>query len=223
MKKENLSAALNDIDFDMVEDAYDSAHSNSQRKNKLFRLPHWGAIAACLCLVIAVGVLVSPTLENAFRDEAVGEETLVLVGNTLVYDNGTIVYHTDNYTDRTLAFTLEKEDDSPICLVFRGSRTVEDDEDHCEVISPYSGYEPITRNATVVDNLLTIYVNGVETDALPAEAGSYEIVVNYSQLDDFLDAGYYSVWLVGFNGLKTNNTNANGIHIGSQLLPPMED
>lgn len=223
MKKENLAAALNDIDFDMVEDAYNSAHSNSQRKNKHLCLPRWGAIAACLCLVIAVGVLVSPILENAFRNEAVDEETLVLVGNTLEYDNGTIVYHTDNYADRTLAFTLEKEDDSPICLAFRGTRTVEDDEDHCEVISLYSDYEPITRNATVVDNLLTISVNGVETNALPTEAGTYEIVVDYSKLDDFLDAGYNSVWLVGFNELKNGDTNADGILIGSQLLPPMED
>ena len=44
MKKEDISEALNDIDFDMVEDAYEKqVHTRAWRR--------WGALAACLLLI----------------------------------------------------------------------------------------------------------------------------------------------------------------------------
>ena len=54
MKKENISDALNNIDFDMIEDVYEST---KVKKKKLKR--SWikrGAIAACLWLLVMGGI-----------------------------------------------------------------------------------------------------------------------------------------------------------------------
>ena len=55
MKKENISDALNNIDFDMVEDVYEST-KQKKKSNKSLWLK-WGAIAACLCLLVTGGIL----------------------------------------------------------------------------------------------------------------------------------------------------------------------
>lgn len=54
MKKENISDALNNIDFDMIEDVYEST---KEKKKKLkSSWIKWGAIAACLCLLVMGGI-----------------------------------------------------------------------------------------------------------------------------------------------------------------------
>ena len=54
MKKENISDALNNIDFDMVEDVYES--TKQQKKSNKSLWLKWGAIAACLSLVVMGGI-----------------------------------------------------------------------------------------------------------------------------------------------------------------------
>ena len=54
MKKENISDALNNIDFDMVEDVYEST-KQKKKSNKSLWLK-WGAIAACLSLIVMGGI-----------------------------------------------------------------------------------------------------------------------------------------------------------------------
>ena len=55
MKKENISDALNNIDFDMIEDVYESTKAKKKKpKSSWIR---WGAIAACLCLLVMGGIL----------------------------------------------------------------------------------------------------------------------------------------------------------------------
>lgn len=61
MKKENISDALNNIDFDMVEDVYDNAKSKKKIQKSIWL--KWGTIAACFTLMIVVAVTVLP--ENA--------------------------------------------------------------------------------------------------------------------------------------------------------------
>ncbi|MBQ8449038.1 MAG: hypothetical protein IJX27_08950 [Clostridia bacterium] len=57
MKKEDISNALNNIDFDMVEDAYErTKKKKTGKKHLLFR---FGTVAACLMLII-VGVATLP-------------------------------------------------------------------------------------------------------------------------------------------------------------------
>lgn len=54
MKKENISDALNNIDFDMVEDVYGSTKEKKKKPKSLWI--KWGAIAACLCLLVMGGI-----------------------------------------------------------------------------------------------------------------------------------------------------------------------
>ena len=58
MKRENISDALNNIDFDMIEDVYES--TKAKKKNTKSPWIKWGAIAACLCLIIMGGILGNP-------------------------------------------------------------------------------------------------------------------------------------------------------------------
>ena len=52
MKKENISDALNNIDFDMVEDVYESTKKKTKNQNVL--LHKWWGFAACLTLTIII-------------------------------------------------------------------------------------------------------------------------------------------------------------------------
>jgi len=52
MKKENISDALNNIDFDMVEDAYESTKKKAKNQNVLWH--KWGGLVACLTLTIMI-------------------------------------------------------------------------------------------------------------------------------------------------------------------------
>ena len=54
MKKENISDALNNIDFDMIEDVYES--TKAKKKKLKSSWIKWGAIAACLCLLVMGGI-----------------------------------------------------------------------------------------------------------------------------------------------------------------------
>ena len=54
MKKENISNALNNIDFDMIEDVYES--TKAKKKNTKSLWLKWGAIAACLSLIVMGGL-----------------------------------------------------------------------------------------------------------------------------------------------------------------------
>lgn len=55
MKKESIAEALNGIDFDMVEDAYEAAGAKTKSKRSLWL--RWGAAAACLCLCVGAVTL----------------------------------------------------------------------------------------------------------------------------------------------------------------------
>ena len=48
MKKENISDALNNIDFDMVEDVYECTKTNMKKPKSIWL--KWGAIAACFAV-----------------------------------------------------------------------------------------------------------------------------------------------------------------------------
>lgn len=58
MKAKNIMNALNDIDFDMIEDA--EAEKKTSKKNWL----KWGSVAACFALIMTAAVIVIPMLNN---------------------------------------------------------------------------------------------------------------------------------------------------------------
>jgi len=59
MKTKNIMHALNDIDFDMIENA------EAKKKTSKNIWLKWGSIAACFALVLAVGVYVLPKLNTS--------------------------------------------------------------------------------------------------------------------------------------------------------------
>lgn len=62
MKKENISNALNNIDFDMVEDAYESI--KQKKKNQKVLWHKWVRLAACLTLTIMIMAAVVALSQN---------------------------------------------------------------------------------------------------------------------------------------------------------------
>ena len=62
MKKENISNALNNIDFDMVEDAYESIKQKKKNQKTLWH--KWVGLAACFTLTIMIVAAVVEMPQN---------------------------------------------------------------------------------------------------------------------------------------------------------------
>ena len=60
MKKENISNALNNIDFDMVEDVYKSTKVKKKKTKSLWL--KWGSIAACFAIMLMAAVVAVPMM-----------------------------------------------------------------------------------------------------------------------------------------------------------------
>ena len=60
MKKENISNALNNIDFDMVEDTYDSIKQKKKNQKTLWH--KWVGLAACFAIMLMAAVVVVPMM-----------------------------------------------------------------------------------------------------------------------------------------------------------------
>ena len=108
MKKENISNALNNIDFDMVEDVYESTKVKKKKAKSLWL--KWGAIAACLTIMIVAAGNVLPMMiddpntppisTTAPKDEAGGVngkvnvlEELTIIGDEYQFtDNEAVEY-----------------------------------------------------------------------------------------------------------------------------------
>ena len=91
MKKEDISEALNDVDFDMVEDAYEKAEK--KKKNPWLK---WGALAASLLLIIGAAIVFSMQQPNVPIWDAShfpAEKVISLSSNTLG-GSGTTAYTT---------------------------------------------------------------------------------------------------------------------------------
>lgn len=60
MKKENISNALNNIDFDMVEDAYESIKQKKKNQKTLWH--KWVGLAACIAIMLTSVLIIIPTV-----------------------------------------------------------------------------------------------------------------------------------------------------------------
>ena len=95
MKKEDISEALNDVDFDMVEEAYEKRRKTSWRR--------WAALAACLVLIIGAAIVFSmqqpnvPTWDTPHFSAA---EIGTLFGKSTLDSGGTKAY-TKVYTTKS--------------------------------------------------------------------------------------------------------------------------
>ena len=119
MKKKNISDALNNIDFDMVEDVYECTKTNMKKPKSIWL--KWGAIAACLCVIVAVATLLPILNSNQSNpnDQSIPTkpDKLNLVGDVLRTGDGALTYHTDNFSEHTLAFTMVLENEVSSCYI----------------------------------------------------------------------------------------------------------
>ena len=201
MKNERILNALGKINDDMIADAKIGA----QAKKTTPQWVRWAAMAACLCLLIAAGSVIIPLLQNGGNWNAEKPQKVYLVGAVFQTGDGTLTYHTDNFDEHVLAFTMVLNHDIPYSYVaFNGYNILEEwiDEDgvlHQETemfkaITPCDYYES-GMEYTVIDDVLKIMVNGEEVNAMPCTEGTYEIIIDYSELYKRMDVVNTSVEL----------------------------
>lgn len=198
MNREDLYRSFNNIDDDILE------RSEVNKKRLPYAWKKWGAIAACLCiLVIGVISLVRYGIGNIGLQKP---KVVYMVGKTVETSSGTLTYHTDNFSEHMMGFTLVKKNDLEMYISFDGhivKREWTDGEniyheiEEYVAMSPYSDYEEQPKR-TLIKDALIITVNGVETNVLPSEPGTYEISVYYGELYNRLDVVNKDVDILGF-------------------------
>ena len=192
MKKKNISDALNNIDFDMVEDVYESTTAKKKSNKSLWL--KWGSIAACFALLLCIGV---PLTLHLIPNEDIGDdhggdtggypfETLE-VGESMTYDNGTISY--DEHNETSISFTINVTD--PTEYVYRDYRLSKgyyiEFEENGKFTANHgdstgvSEYFDITLNGEPIN--VTTDEFGVDYDfTFMTTPGTYKIVIDYSKL-----------------------------------------
>ena len=209
MKTPRIAKAVEHIDDDLISAAADSKRSQSPGS-----WLKWTAIAACLILVVAMAF---PMLNN---NQWITEEgkRLNLVGSVLRTGDGSVTYHTDNFSEHILAFTLVLENEIPACCVAFSADNilnqwtdregvVQMENELFKVITPCTSFETFfeTNNSyTVVDDVLFITVNGKKATTMPTTPGTYEIVIDYSELYNRFDIVVESVDIWPFGDILIN-------------------
>ena len=171
----------------------------------------WGALAACLCFVLAM-------VFQIFNNNIWGAKKpakLNLEGAVLQSGNGTLTYHTDNFSDHILAFTIVIKNEIPDCHVAFSAENIlnewTDDagvirmeNEQFQVITPCVSFEP-NFSYKVVDDILSITVNGKEAMTMPTAPGTYEIVIDYGELYNRFDIVAERVEVWGFGAIVINS------------------
>ena len=187
--------AVSHLDTDLLTEHLEKKDKlrNKLKSKRKVNILRWSAVAACLCLVIAFSAVLIPHIKNYVYE---GQMKYYNVGATVEKKNGTLTFSDVNMENHTCSFTLVKKDNSPLYFKFSGYIVEEEWTDEqginrkkaqqYDVITPYENYEP-DNGRKLYDAKLLITVNGNIVDALPSEAGEYEVMIDYSELYSSLD------------------------------------
>lgn len=195
MTQEKLIDAITDLDSDILNRYFDmKADLAAKKKPKKRTWVKWASMAACFCLIIVASIMVIPNILNNPNENA---DKITMQGVTVNSSIGQLTLTESNIENNQCTFTLIKENNKPIYICFRGFSILETytDENGVErkkvqqyhIITPYDNYEKAAENHIVLDNKLSISVNGKKADKLPTAPGTYEITIDYSELYEFLD------------------------------------
>ena len=195
MTQEKLIDAITDLDSDILDRYFDmKADLAAKKKPKKNAWVKWASVAACFCLIIVASIMVIPNILNDPNENA---DKITLQGVTVNSSIGQLTLTESNIENNQCTFTLIKENNKPIYICFRVFSILETytDENGVErkkvqqyhIITPYDNYEKAAENHIVLDNKLSISVNGKKADKLPTAPGTYEITIDYSELYEFLD------------------------------------
>ena len=207
MTQDKFTDAITELDSDILERYIRMKNTLAEKKKPKQRAwLKWASLAACLCIIITASIVILPSIIDDrfsvetnyihFEDEAVKGKC------------GTITLTEENLTEYKCTFILEKTNDKPICFAFRGYTVLREylDENgavlqevqNYHIITPYDNYKEAASNHIVVDDKLIITVNGVQMDNIPTAPGTYEITIDYSELDNLLDRFEPFVDVIGF-------------------------
>ncbi len=193
MNKDIFMDAVGYLDVDILAQHLQQKDRLRHRPKRKTHVWKWSAIAASICVVIALGALMIPYIQDI-----IGSETLryYYVGATVQNSAGSLTFHSVDTENHTCSFTLVKEKDSQIYFKFGGFIVTEEWTDEqgvgrqkvqlYDVVTPFENYKP-DNGYEVLDAELVITVNGNIVEKIPNEAGEYEITIDYGALYATLD------------------------------------
>ena len=216
MTQDKFTDAITELDSDILERYVRMKNTLAEKKKPKQRAGvKWASLAACLCLIITASIVVLPSIiDDIFT--GTGESNFIHFADEAVKGEcGTITLTEENLTEYKCTFILEKTNDKPICFAFRGYTVLREylDENgavlqevqNYHIITPYDNYKEAAINHIVVDDKLIVTVNGVQMDNIPTAPGTYEITIDYSELENILDRFEPFVDVVGFGTFVLDN------------------
>lgn len=214
MTQDKLTDAITELDSDILERYVRMKSSLAEKKRPKQRAwLKWASLAACLCIIITASIVILPSI----IDDRFSVETnyIHFVDEAVKGECGTITLTEENLTEYKCTFILEKTNDKPICFAFRGYTVLREylDENgailqevqNYHIITPYDNYKEAAINHIVMDDKLIVTVNGVQMDNIPTAPGTYEITIDYSELENVLDRFEPFVDVVGFGTFVLDN------------------
>ena len=187
MKTPRIVNAVGHIDDDLVSG---TNRAKVVKKNAWLK---WGSIAACFALLLCIGI---PLTLHLIPNGDIGDdhggypfETLE-VGESMTYDNGTIIY--DEHNGTSISFTINVTD--PTEYVYRDYRLSKgyyiEYEENGKITAEHgystgvSEYFDITLNGEPI-NVITDEYGKVDYDfTFMTTPGTYKVVIDYSKLFD---------------------------------------
>ena len=214
MNKYLVADAISYLDADLLTEHLKKKEklknrSNSGKKTSILK---WSGIAACLCVVVVIGIILIPMMQNLWTEG--GTENFYSLGKTVENEYGALTLVDRDFDNKTCTFTFVKKTDDHICFKFGGAiikeqYTDENGETHqkiqaVDVVSNSEGYIPEDGHK-VMDVALKIKVNGNDVETIPTVPGEYEIVIDYSSLYDSLYRVDNVVKVIGFGNFHLDN------------------
>lgn len=214
MNKYLVADAISYLDTDLLAEHLKKKEklknrSNSRKKKSILK---WSGIAACLCVVLAIGIILIPMMQNHWTEGSA--EKFYALGKTVENEYGALTLVDRDFDNKTCTFTFVKKNDAPICFKFGGviikeQYADENGEIHqkiqvVDVVSNSEGYKP-ENGHEVMDVALQIKVNGNVVETIPTVPGEYEIVIDYSNLYGALYRVDNAVYVIGFGKFHLDN------------------
>ena len=214
MNKYLVADAISYLDADLLAEHLKKKEKlknryNSRKKTSILK---WSGVAACLCVVVAIGIILIPMMQNLWTEG--GTEKYYSLGKTVENEYGALTLVDRDFDNKTCTFTFVKKTDDPICFKFGGviikeQYTDENGETHqkiqgVDVVTNFEGYNP-ENGHEVMDVALKIKVNGSDVESIPTAPGEYEIVIDYSNLYGALYRVDNVVKVIGFGNFHLDN------------------
>ena len=184
MTQEKLTDAITDLDSDILERYFavkaDLAEKKKPKKNDWVK---WASLAACLCLVVVVSMTYfigddTPDIPSVYYPEYTETSSFFYEGDVCENEVATITHK--NYDEKSITLSIDKKTDDLLTIAFKGWKS--------------NRADVLVNN----DTDLMLYVNGEETNQMPAAPGKYEVKIDYSSFAKKCDELDVYMYVSGF-------------------------